>query len=330
MKRRDFIAGLGAAAAWPVVGWAQQPAPMRRVSVLMYNAESDPEGKAHLVRFTQSLAEFGWINERNLQFNVRWAAGDVDRMRLFAKELVDFQPDVILSESTPITAAFHRETRTIPIVLLEVSDPVGSNFIASLARPGGNITGFIHYEPSMGGKWLELLMQIAPGVKRVAAMFNPETAPYVGPYYLSAFNDAAQSFKIAPIVAPVRDDIEIESVIASLGREPGGGLVVLSDAFMVVHRAPIISLAALHKVPAVYFVRGWVGEGALLSYGAEIGDLFRRAASYVDRILKGERPGELPVQLPTKFEMAVNVKTATALDLTVPPSILVGADEVIE
>jgi len=330
MRRRQFIAGLGSAVAWPLAARAQQPDRMRRISVLMLHAEIDPVGKAYLSEFTQGLADLGWIDGRNLRLNVRWAAGNVDRMRVFAKELVDLQPDVILADSTPITAAFQRETRTIPIVLLEVSDPIGAGFIASLAQPGGNITGFIHFEGSMGGKWLELLTEIAPDVKRVAAMFNPDTAPYVQPYYRSAFEAAARSLKVTPIMAPVRSDAEIESVIASLGREPGGGVVVMPDGFMVLHHAQIILLVARNNVPAVYVDREWVREGALLSYGVNFRDLFHRAASYVDRILKGKNPAELPVQTPTKFEIAVNVNTAKALGLAVPPSILLRADEVIE
>ena len=262
--------------------------------------------------------------------DVRWAAGNVDRMRMFAKELVDLQPDVILASTTPATAALQRETRTIPIVFVNVADPVGAGFVASLPRPGGNITGFINIEAAMAGKWLELLTEIAPGVKRAAIMFNPDTAPCGGSYYLPSFEAAARSFKVEPITAPVHSDAEIETVMTSLGREPGGGLVVMPDGFMFVHRAPIISLAARNNVPAVYSAPVFVRDGGLLSYGPDWADIFRRAASYVDRILRGAKPAELPVQLPVKFEMAVNLKTAKALGLTVPQSILLRADEVIE
>ena len=303
---------------------------MRRIGVLMAFDENDPEGKARLSGFTQGLAELGWTDGRNLRMDVRWAAGNVDRMRMFAKELVDLQPDVILAGATPATAALQRETRTIPIVFAIVADPVGAGFVASLPRPGGNITGFSNIEASMAGKWLELLTEIAPGVKRVAIMFNPDTAPGGGSYYLPSFEAAARSLKVEPIVAPVHSDAEIETVITSLGREPGGGLVVMPDGFMTIHRAPIILLAARNNVPAVYSNSVFARDGGLLSYGPDRVDIFRRSASYVDRILRGAKPADLPVQLPVKFEMAVNVKTAKALGLTVPQSILLRADEVIE
>jgi putative tryptophan/tyrosine transport system substrate-binding protein len=314
----------------PLAARAQQPGRMRRISVLMAYDENDPEGKAYLSRFMQGLAESGWTDGRNLRMDVRWAAGNVDRVRMYAKELVDLQSDVILADTTPVIAALQQETRTIPIVLLEVSDPIGSGFIVSLARPGGNITGFIHYEGSMGGKWLQLLTEIAPGVKRVAMIFNPDTAPYVTAYYLPSFEAAARSLNVEPIAAPVRTDAEIEMVISALGREPGRGLVVVPDIFMIVHRASIISLAARNNVPAVYQDGVFVRDGGLLSYGPDLVDVYHRSASYVDRILKGGKPAELPVQVPTKFEMAVNVKTAKALGLAVPQSILLRADEVIE
>ncbi len=320
MRRRDFITLLGGAAvAWPLFARAQQPNRVRRIGVLMAYGETDAEAKVELSGFTQGLAELGWTDGRNVRIDVRWAAGKIERIQMFAKELVDLQPDAILAHGTPVTAALQRETRTIPIVFVTVSDPVGSGFVAGLPRPGGNITGFINLEAGMGGKWLELLTEIAPGVKRVAAMFNPDTAPYVRSYYLPAFEAAARSFKVTPIVAPVHSDAEIETVIASLGREPGGGLVVMPDTFTVVHRAPIILLAARNNVPAVYWITMAAKDGGLLSYGPDLGDLFRRAAPYVDRILKGEKPAELPVQVPTKFEMALNVKTAKALGLAVPP-----------
>jgi putative tryptophan/tyrosine transport system substrate-binding protein len=292
--------------------------------------ETDPEGKARLSGFTQGLSELGWTDSRNLRMEVRWAIDNVDRVRALAKQLVDLQPDVILGGATPATAALQRETRTIPIVFASVSDPVGSGFVAGLPRPGGNITGFSDIEASMGGKWLELLTEIAPGVKRVAAMFNPDTAPYVRSYYLPSFEAAARSFKVEAITAPVHSDAEIERVITSLGREPGGGLIGMSDGFVTNHRATIILLAARNNVPTVYSNPVWARDGGLLSYGPDRRDIFRRSASYVDRILRGARPVDLPVQLPVKFEMAVNLKTAKALGLTVPQSILLSADEVIE
>ncbi len=331
MRRREFIALLGGATtAWPLAARAQSSNRMRRIGVLMGYAESDPEAKGFFAGFVQSLADLGWIAGRNLQMNVRWAPGSVDRMRSFAKELVELQPDVILANSTPVTAALQRETRTIPIVFAVASDPVGSGFVASLARPGGNITGFSIAEPSLPGKWMELLTEITPGLQRAAMMFNPDTAAYVSSYYLPSFEAAAQSLKVAPITARVRSDAEIEMVITSLGREPGGGLLVMPDNFMTIHRAQIISLAARNNVPAVYQLPVNVRDGGLLSYGADFADVFRRAAPYADRVLRGTMPSELPVQMPTKYIMALNAKTAKALGLTVPPTLLVRADEVIE
>jgi putative ABC transport system substrate-binding protein len=330
MRRREFIALAGGAAAWPLAARAQQPDRMRRIGVLMAPGENDPEGKAWLSGFTQGLAELGWIEGRNLRMDVRWAAGSFDRMRLLAKELVDLQPETILANGSPATAALQQETQTIPIVFVGPSDPVGSGFIASLPRPGGNLTGFIDIEAAMAGKWVELLTEIAPGVKRVAIMFNPETAPDGGSYFLASFEAAARSLKVEPIVAPVHSDAEIESLITSLGREPGGGLVVQPDNFALVHRAPIIMLAARKNVPAVYPQPVYARDGGLLSYGPDRVDLFRRSASYVDRILRGAKPAELPVQLPTKSVMAVNAKTAKAIGLTIPQSFLLRADELIE
>jgi putative ABC transport system substrate-binding protein len=330
MRRREFIAGLGSAVAWPVVARAQQSDRVRRIGVLVPYKENDPDAKAQLSALKQALAELGWADGRNMQMDVRWAAGDVDRMRVFAKELVGLQPDVIFASNTPVTAALQRETRTIPIVFVVVSDPVGEGFVAGLPHPGGNLTGFIFTEAEMAGKSLELLTEIAPGVKRVASMFNPDTAPGGGSYYLPKFEAAARSLKVVPITAPVRSDAEIEAVITTLGREPRGGVVVMPESFLLVHRAPIILLAARNNVPAVYWYAVNVKDGGLLSYGPNVPDIFRRSASYVDRILRGEKPAELPVQVPTKFEMVVNLKTAKALGLTVPQSILLRTDEVIE
>jgi putative ABC transport system substrate-binding protein len=301
---------------------------MRRIGVLMGWDENDPLAKAGLSGFAQGLGELGW-SDRNLRTELRWAAGNVDRMRMFAKELVDLKPDVILANTTPVTAALLRETRTTPIVFVIVSDPIGAGFVASLPRPGGNVTGFINVEAAMGGKWLQLLTEIAPGVKRAAIMFNPDTAAGGGSYFLTSFEAAARSLNVEPIVTPVHGDAEIESVITSLGREPGGGLVVMTDGFMTVHRAPIILLAAKSNVPAVYAETFSVRDGGLLSYGADYTDIFRRAAPYVDRILRGAKPAQLPVQVPTRFEIAVNVKTAKALGLTIPETLLATADEVI-
>jgi putative tryptophan/tyrosine transport system substrate-binding protein len=330
-NRRDFLTLLGgAAAAWPLAARAQQTERERRIGLLMRYSESDPEGKIWLSAFVQGLAVLGWRNRQNMRMDVRWAAGDVDRIRAFAKELVDLRPDVILANSTPTTAALQRETRTIPIVFVAISDPVGSGFVAGLPHPGGNLTGFINLEGSIGGKWLELLTELAPGVKRAAIMFNPNLAAGGGSYYLPSFEAAARSLKIASITAPVYSDAEIETVITSLGREPRGGLVVSSDNFTIVHRAPIMLLAARNNVPAVYWNNAFAKDGGLLSFGADEVGIFRRSASYVDRILRGEKPADLPVEVPTKYELVINAKTAKAQGLTIPPDLLVTADEVIE
>jgi putative ABC transport system substrate-binding protein len=330
MQRRSFITLLGASAvAWPLGAVAQQPDRVRRVGVLMGWDENDPEAKFWLSGFTKGLAELGWTEGRNLRIEIRWAPGDLDKMRIFAKELIALNPDVILANSTPVARALYRETRTTPIVFVIVSDPVGEGFIASVPRPGGNVTGFVHNEPSLGGKWVELLTEIAPAVRRVAAMFNPDTAPYALSYYLPSFEAAARTLNLAAIAAPVHNDADIEAVVTSLGREYGG-LVVLPDNFMDIHRAAIITQAARNNVPAVYQIPVFVKDGGLLSYGTDFQDIFYRSAAYVHRILRGEKPGELPVQLPVKFVMALNSRTARALGLTVPPSILLRTDEVIE
>jgi putative tryptophan/tyrosine transport system substrate-binding protein len=331
MRRREFVAGLGgAAAAWSVAARAQQGERIRRVAVLMGFEEIDLETKAFLSAFTQTLAELGWIDGRTVRIDVRWAAGSVDRARMFAKEFVDLQPDVILSQTTLATAALQRETQTIPIVFVVVYDPIGSGFVAGLPRPGRNITGFMFQEGAIVGKWLELLTEIAPTVSRVAIMFNPDLAPYVRPFILPTFEAATRRLKVEPIVAAVRTDAEIETVITSLGREPGGALLTQGDPFTENHRALIISTVARNNVPAVYPNSGWARDGGLLSYGPTIADEFRRAALYVDRILRGTKPAELPVQLPIKFDMILNAKTAKALGLTIPETLLATADEVIQ
>jgi putative ABC transport system substrate-binding protein len=330
MRRREFIAALGSSAAWPVIARAQQSNRMRRIGVLMVYDENDPQGKDRLSGFTHGLEELGWTDGRNLHMEVRWAADSLDRMRTFAKELVQLQPELILTHSTPGTAALQRETRMIPIIFAGISDPVGEGFVASLSSPGGNLTGFINIEAAMGGKWLELLTEIAPGIKRVATIFNPDIAPGGGSYYLPSFEAAARKLKVEPITAPVHSNVEIETAINSLGRGPGGGLMVLPDNFMIIHRAATILLAARNNVPAVYANSIYPRDGGLLSYGPDPVDILRRSASYVDRILRGARPADLPVQLPIKFLMSLNANTAKALGLTVPQSILLRADEVIE
>jgi putative ABC transport system substrate-binding protein len=325
MRRRAFIGGLGSAAAWPLVAQAQQGERVRRIGVLMPYDENDPLAKSLVPAFTQALADLDWKDGRNVRIDLRWGGGDINRIRQLARDLVESQPDIILTNSTVATAAVQRETRTIPIVFASVADPVASGgVVARLNRPGGNVTGFASLEASLGGRWLELLSEIAPGLKRAAIMFNPDT--FAAPAYMPPLETAARSLKVEPILAPVHGDVEIENaIINALGRKPGGGLVVIADVFLNAHRAPIILAAARNNVPAVYPLSEFAREGGLLAYGVDRVDLFRRAATYVDRILRGEKPGDLPVQLPTKFEMVLNAKTAKALGLAVPPSILLRA-----
>jgi putative ABC transport system substrate-binding protein len=328
MRRRDFIAAIGGATAWPLAASAQQPERMRRIGMLLGYDENDPVRKAYISAFTQALAGLGWTDGRNVRTDIRWGGGDINRIRTLAQELVSLQPDIIMTSFTLATAALQRETRTIPIVFANVADPVASSIVASLNQPGGNITGFATFEASLGGKWLELLSEIAPGLKRAAIMFNPDTSPASA--HMPSLETAARSLKVMPIIAPVHGDVEIETAIIALGREPGGGLVAMPDAFLAAHRAPIILAAARNGVPAVYPVSDFAKDGGLLSYGTDEVDTFRRAATYVDRILRGEKPGDLPVQFPVKYEMVLNRKTAKALGLAVPPSILLLATEVIE
>jgi putative ABC transport system substrate-binding protein len=324
INRREMITLLGSAAAWPIAARAQQGNRVRRIGVLFPGDENDPLRRLS----AQALADLGWTDGRNVRMDLRWGAVEINRMRALAQELVGLQPDIIVTSGALATAALQRETRTIPIVFANVGDPVTGGIVARLDRPSGNITGFAQYESTLGGKWLELLSEIAPGLKRVAIMFDPDTVP--ASIFMPSLETAARSFKVAPIIAPVRSDVEIETAIAALGGEPGGGLVFMPDIFTFAHRAPIISAAARNNVPAVYALSEFVRDGGLLSYGPDQVDPYRRAPSYVDRILRGAKPAELPVQLPTKFEMAVNRKTATALGLVIPPSILLRADEVIE
>jgi putative ABC transport system substrate-binding protein len=330
MKRRDFITLLGgAAAAWPLAARAQQQERMRRIGVLMGWPESDAAAQAHVTAFRAGLQGLGWTEGRNIRFDYRWAELNAEAMQRFARELVALQPDLILSQITPTTAALLQQTRTIPIVFALVSDPVGRGFVASLARPGGNATGFVVSAGSLGGKWLEMLKEVAPRITRVAAMFNPVTAPYVE-IYMSPFKAAAQSFGVEGSAAAVQDTSQIESVVSALAREPNGGLVVMPDSFMNAHRVEITSLAARYRLPAVYPYRFFAEVGGLLSYGEDLNENFRHAATYADRILRGEKPSELPVQAAVKFELVLNLKTAKALGLDVPAQLLGRADEVIE
>jgi putative ABC transport system substrate-binding protein len=330
VKRRVFIAALGSAAAWPLVARAQQPERARRVGVLMAHPESDPEFQAYLAAFREGLQKLGWTDGRNVRIDARWGALDDAEARLrSAKELLALQPDVILTQNTPPTASMLQQTHSIPIVFAVVADPVGSGFVGSLARPGGNATGFTVMEPTMGGKWLELLKEIAPRINRAAFLFNPATAPYVS-YYLNPFNAAAGSLGMQAIAAPVQDRSEIDSIVGAQAREPNSGLVVIPDGFLNVYRTEIVSLAARYRLPAVYPWRFFAELGGLLSYGSEQRDMFRLAATYVDRILNGEKPADLPVQAPTKYELVINLKTAKALALDVSVSLQQRADEVIE
>jgi putative ABC transport system substrate-binding protein len=327
MRRRTFIAFL--AAAWPLVARAQQPQRMRRIGVLMATSEDDPQVQARVIAFRQALADLGWTEGRNLNIEWRWTGGNIARVREYATELVRLAPEVILANGTPNVAALKQATMSIPIVFAVVNDPVAQGFIASMGHPGGNITGFSFLEYSMVGKSLEMLKQIAPGVIRVAVMFNPDTYPYYH-VHLRSFERVARMLSLELMEAQVRNPTEIERVIANLERQPGSGLLVTPDPFMFVHRGAVIRAAELYRVPATYSYRGHVQEGALMSYGADTLDIFRRSASYIDRILKGAKPADLPAQAPIKFEMAINLKTAKVLGLEVPDTLLAIADEVIE
>ena len=304
---------------------------MRRIGILIGGAEGDTQNETGLTALKDALKQLGWSEGRDIRIDIRWAAGSVERMKGLAKELVGLQPDVLIGHTTQPVAALQRETNTIPIVFLIVSDPVGSGFVASLPRPGGNITGFINIEASLGGKWIEVLKEIAPNVSRAALMFNPDTATYFK-YYLEPFEAAARSRGVEPVAAPVRTTADIERMIASLSERPGAGLAVMPDTALATqhNRNLIISLAARYRLPAIYPYRYWVGDGGLISYGIDPLDLFRRVPAYIDRIFKGAKPAELPVQLPTRFEFAVNLKTAKAIGIEMPPMLLGRADEVIE
>jgi putative ABC transport system substrate-binding protein len=329
LQRREVIAAFGGAAAvWSLAVRAQQGGRVRRIGVLMPGDENDPVRKDRLSAFTQALAELGWTDGRNARMDLLWYGDDANQIRALARELVGLQPDIILTGTTPATAALQRETRTIPIVFANVGEPVASGIVPRLDRPSGNVTGFANYEATLGGKWLELLSEVAPGLKRAAIMFHPDLTP-ISPF-MPSFETAARSLKVAPISAPVHSDVEIETAIIALGRESGGGLFVMPNGFTVAHRAQIILAAARNNVPTVHPQSFFVRDGGLLSYGPDLVDNYRRAASYVDRILRGAKPTDLPVQFPTKFEMAVNLRTAKALGLAVPPSILLRATEAIE
>jgi putative tryptophan/tyrosine transport system substrate-binding protein len=328
VRRREFIALLGGGAvSWPLAARAQQGERIRRVGVVMVTKETDPETPLRAMAFRQALAKLGWSEGRNVVIDFRFGTGDLNRFRAQAKELTGVTLDVIVAESTPAALALRHETAAVPIVFLQVANPIGSGLVASMARPGANLTGFTNFEPTMGGKWLELLKEIAPGVTRAVAIFNPET--HSGQYWQS-MEAAAPSLAVQFNRAPARQAAGIESAVAGLAREPNGGVVVMPDAFTLAHRELIVALTDRHRLPTIYPFRAFVDTGGLLSYGIDQVDIYRQAASYVDRILKGEKPAELPVQAPTKFELIVNLKTAKALGLDVPWILQQRADEVIE
>jgi putative ABC transport system substrate-binding protein len=328
VKRREFITLLGGAAAWPVAARAQQAERVRRIGLLMGTAD-DREGQARVTALKQRLQELGWTDGRNIQVETRFGGADAGRIRAHAAELVALAPDVIVANSTPVIRAVRQATSSIPIIMAAVNDPVEQGFVSSLAHPGGNITGFALINFQMVGKWLEMLKEAAPGVARAALMFNPDTSPYYY-LYLRSFEAEPRSVAVEVTAAPVSHTADIEEAIGKLGREPGGGLIIPPDAFTIVHQHLFIRLAQQHRVPALYYLRTSVAQGALMSYGPDPIDLFRRSASYADRILKGAKPADLPVQQPTKFELAINLKTAKALGLQIPDKLLALADEVIE
>ena len=329
MNRREFIMLLGgAAAAWPLAARAQQGGRMRRVGVLQNLASDDPAEQARLMAFGQGLQELGWTIGQNVRIENRWSAGDPDRIRRNTEEMVALAPDVILASGNAGVAPLLQATRTVPVVFVIVPDPVGAGFVDSLARPGGNATGFIAYEYGLSGKWLEVLKEIAPGVTRAAVIRDPALAS--GPGQFAAIQSIAPSLGVEVSPVNVRDAGEIERAITAFAHSPNGGLIVTGSALVGLHRHLIIALAARHKLPAVYVERTYVAAGGLVSYGSDFLDQYRRAASYVDRILKGEKPADLPVQQPTKYELVINLKTAKALGLDIPPTLLARADEVIE
>ncbi|MBM6583734.1 ABC transporter substrate-binding protein [Microvirga sp. BT689] len=309
---------------------AQEHGRVRRVGLLMASVESDPDGQARVQAFQDTIQGLGWVEGRNLQLHLRWAAGGSDRFRTYAAQLVALAPDLVLADATPSVAALVRETSVVPIVFCRVGDPVGSGFVNNLARPGGNVTGFTAFEVSMGPKWLEMLKEASPGLAQVSLLFNPKTASHVEALFLRLIEATASSLGISVVPARVHSSDEIKDVIRALGQRSASGLAAMPDAFLVDHRELIIQMTAQQRVPAIYTNRIFAVEGGLMSYGFDVLDMYRRAASYADRILRGTRPGELPVQTPTNFQLAINLKTANALGLSIPPTLLARADEVIE
>jgi putative tryptophan/tyrosine transport system substrate-binding protein len=331
MKRREFITLLGGAAVgWPLAARAQQPNQMRRIGVLMAIEADDPLRASYVGALLEGLRTFDWVEGRNIQLKYGWAGGSVDRIKKLAKELAASRLDAILAHTSPVTLALKSETTTTPIIFVAVTEPVAQGMITSLAHPGGNITGFTNFEFSMGGKWLQILKEIVPKTNQATVMFNPDTAPGAGDIFLRSIDASAKSLAIGVTVARVRDPAEIEAAISALSKSSSAGLIVPPDVFLLVHRDKIIELAARYRVPTIYQYDNFTMGGGLVSYGVDVPDMFRRAGSYFDRILKGVSPTDLPIQAPTKFKLVINVKTAKALGLTVPPSLLGTADEVIE
>ena len=328
IRRREFITLFGSAVAWPLAALAQAER-MRRLGVLMGLVASDPEAQSRVAAFEHGLRELGWVKGRNLLIEYRWAGGGEKELRNHAAELLDMTPDLILANSTPVTAALQEQSRGVPIVFTQVIDPVGQGLVPNLAHPGGNLTGFTSFEFSIGTKWLEALKQAAPRVTRVLLVFNPQSAPFAE-LFLRPVEAVAPHLAVTPIRATVHDPADVDRVFDALSHEPNGGLIVLPDISMTNYREAIVALAARHRVPAIYPFRYFAASGGLMSYGTDLAEVSWRAATYVDRILKGEKPGDLPVQAPTKYELIINLKTAKALGLEVPPTLLALADEVIE
>jgi putative tryptophan/tyrosine transport system substrate-binding protein len=329
VKRREFITLLSGAAAWPLAAGAQQPVRVRLVGVLMSLAQNDPGGQAEVEAFYQGLTALGWVEGRNIQIEFRWAGGNIERARILAKELIGLNPDVLLGRSTPTTAALKAETNSIPIIFVNVAEPIRSGFVESLIRPGGNLTGFTNFDGSIGAKWLQLLKEVAPNTTRVASIYNPQTAPFAASF-LESTKSAASSLGVETIAVAVLDDADIEASLTTFARQPAGGLIAIPDSFTMEHRHVIIAQAAKHRLPALYANRLSALDGGLMSYAVDTRGLFQRSAGYVDRILNGAKPSELPVQMPTKFDLVINLKTAKALGLDLPPMLIARADEVIE
>jgi putative tryptophan/tyrosine transport system substrate-binding protein len=329
IKRREFITGLGAAAVWPVVARAQQSERVRHIGVLMNTVQEDPGGQPDVTAFRRGLTELGWVEGRNIDIEFRWPGGDIERVRTFAKELVGLRPDVLIGRSTPATAALKQQTSTIPIIFVNITEPVAQGFVQSLARPGGNVTGFTNFEASIGGKWLQLLKQVDPRIARVAVLYNPETAPFAG-LHLHSVRSAAPTVAVEVIGVSIQSEADIEAALTTLARQPRGGLIAIPDSFTVQHRDLIVALAARYHLPALYAIPSATPSGGLMAYAVDTRDTMQRAAAYVDRILKGANPGDLPVQQPARFHLSINLKAARAIGLDLAPTLIAQADEVIE